>query len=333
MRGGAVTLAEATAEWISRRGAPDLIVATDMLDLASYLGMIRRSAPTVPTAIFMHENQLSYPRQPGEPLDQGLAAITWQSLVAADAIWFNSGFHRRDLLATLPGYLADTVDRSHSHLLAAVEAKCRVVPVGVDVVGIRSAGGERAPDPAGPLVLANHRWHHDKDVGAILRALIRIADEGTAFRLAVVGDQTGGQADELMPLIERLGRRVVAVGHQPRADYLKLLRRSDIVVSAARNEFFGISVIEAAAAGAVPVLPRALAYPEVVPVRYHDSVLYDPGDLTDHLRSTIRNLDSVRAATGGLAESMERFDWRVVAETHDEAASVLVDASAVGSPG
>ena len=324
MRGGAVTLAEATIEWISRRGTPDLIVATDMLDLPSYLGMLRRTVPNVAAAIYMHENQLSYPRQPGEPLDRGLAAINWRSLVAADSIWFNSEFHRRDLLGALPGYLADTVDRSHSHLLPAVEAKCRVVPVGVDVHHIRSGLRARTTDSTGPLVLANHRWHHDKDVGAILRALIRIADEGTAFRVAVVGDQTGGQADELMPLVERLGRRVVAVGHQPRADYVELLRRSDIVVSAARNEFFGISVIEAVCAGAVPVLPWALAYPEVVPAEYHESGLYRPGDLTKQLRSTIQNVESVRSATSGLAESMVRFDWKTAASSHDAAASALV---------
>ena len=35
-----------------------------------------------------------------------------------------------------------------------------------------------APGP--PLVVSNQRWHHDKDVGAVLRALTRLADEQLA---------------------------------------------------------------------------------------------------------------------------------------------------------
>ena len=67
--------------------------------------------------------------------------------------------------------------------------------------------------------------------------------------------------------------------------YLELLLRSSVVASTAVHEFFGIAMVEAMAAGLVPLLPRALSYPELVPAEFHDAVLYDSyGDLVRRLR-------------------------------------------------
>ena len=55
----------------------------------------------------------------------------------------------------------------------------------------------------------------------------------------------GGQAT-----MDQLGERVVEFGFLPRDDYLRLLNKADVVISAAKHEFFGISVVEALAAGA-----------------------------------------------------------------------------------
>ena len=323
MRGASVTLAAEAERWVAEHGRPDLVVATDMLDLASFLGAARRSLGAVPAALYLHENQLTYPRQPGEPLDQGAAWATWRSLVAADAVWCNSTFHRDDLLAALPGFLAAVPDHDHRDRLAGVASRTRVLPVGVDLTAIAHPVAPRSPSPDGPLVLSNQRWHHDKDVGAVLRALIRLADRGLTFRVAVVGDDRGGQRDELLPLIDRLGDRVVAAGMLTRSAYLDLLGEVDIVVSAARNEFFGIAVVEAIAAGAVPVLPERLAYREVVPACYHGRVLYGEGELTAALAAPIGDLGAARAAVEGLAEAMRRFDWAAVGPDYDAAVDQL----------
>jgi len=318
-----VTLADEAIEWMGVNGPPDLVVATDMLDLPTFLALTRRAAPSLRSAIYMHENQLCYPRRPGEPLDHGLAWTTWCSVVAADSVWFNSEFHRASFMGALSPFLGGVPDHNHLHLIDDVVAKSRVIPVGVDVSTIRGLPDRRADQGQGPLVLSNHRWHHDKDVGAILRALVRLAETGVQFRLAVVGDDKGGCRDELMPLMDRISNRIETTGLQTRADYLDLLSRADIVVSAARNEFFGISVVEAVAAGALPVLPHALSYPEVIPGRYHEAVLYPPGGLTKALRRSIDELGELRRATVGLAESMSRFAIERVAAAHDDEATHL----------
>lgn len=335
MRGASVTLAADAERWVAEHGRPDLVVGTDMLDLAAFLGAARRSLGSVPAALYLHENQLTYPRRPGEALDQGLAWTTWRSLVVADAVWCNSAFHRDDLLGALPALLAGVADHGHGDRFAEVAGRCSVLPVGVDLAAAATpTGAARPAPPDGPLVLSNQRWHHDKDLGAVLRALVRLADRGVAFRVAVVGDDRGGEREALMPLVERLGDRVVAVGMLPRSEYLALLHRADIVVSAARNEFFGIAVVEAIAAGAVPVLPDRLAYPEVVPARFHEHVLYADGQLTAALGGTIESLGATRAAVDGLADSMHRFDWTEVAPGYDAAVDRLAHPPRppVGSP-
>src|SRR5512135_1402358 len=55
MHGGAVTLAR---EFMGMDFAPDLLLATDMLDLTTFLALTRARTHAVPTAIYFHENQL-----------------------------------------------------------------------------------------------------------------------------------------------------------------------------------------------------------------------------------------------------------------------------------
>jgi len=73
-----------------------------------------------------------------------------------------------------------------------------------------------------------------------------------------------------------LGERVVHFGYaESRAAYRAVLESGDLVVSTALQENFGIAVCEAVLHGCVPVLPRRLSYPELVPEQYHERCLYD----------------------------------------------------------
>ena len=134
----------------------------------------------------------------------------------------------------------------------------------------------------------------------------------------------GSQASEFAWLQDRLGDRIECVGYQPEEQYRGLLLDSDVVVSAADHEFFGIAIVEAIAAGAVPVLPDRLSFPELIEPRWRDATLYQDGDLRGSLRSALGAIETARAQTVGLRESMERFDAKLAATAHDEAVDDLL---------
>src|SRR5207247_2956890 len=76
----------------------DAVVATSLMNAAEFAACSRLARPLV---VYVHENQLSYPRPPDEPLDHGLALASLASAAAADAVVFNSAFHRDAFLRRL----------------------------------------------------------------------------------------------------------------------------------------------------------------------------------------------------------------------------------------
>ena len=325
MRGGAVSLAEAARTAIADHGPPDVVLASGMLDLSAWLGLVRRDLGDPPVVLYLHENQLGYPASPNQRDGDEFPLANWRSMVVADEVWCNSRFQLDELLAGLPALFGRSPDAPHAHLLDGVAARCSVVPVGVDLAGIPAPEERPAPDGRPPLVLWNHRWEHDKNPTAVFRALERLAGEGVAFEVAIAGENVRADPREMDEGRAALGDRVVQFGHLPRADYLALLGRADLVVSAAHHEYFGISVVEATAAGAVPVLPDRLSYPEVVPADWHATALYPDGGLTSRLREVLGDLPGWRVRCAGLAAAMRRFDWPAVVGDYDDRLAGLAE--------
>ncbi len=322
MRGGAVTLAEAVVADVDANGRPDVLLVSDMVDLPALLGLTRRHLGDPATVLYMHENQVTYPLAPNQQPDEGLALVNWKSMVAADLVAFNSRFHHDAVFAGLRELLRRPPDRRHEHLLPEVAGRSTVWRVGVALDAILERPRAAADGP--PLVLWNQRWEHDKNPEAVFDALIRLRDSGVAFRLALAGENVRVDPQDFDRARRELGDAVVHVGYLARNDYLDLLSRADVVVSAARHEFFGISIVEAVAAGAVPVLPDALSYPELIPDRWHDAVLYPPGRLDDAMGRVLADLGAARAAVDGLRSSMARFSWPSVAADYDAAMDEMV---------
>lgn len=322
LRGGAVTLAEQAATVVADHGPPDVVLASSMLDVPAFCGHARDWMGSAPVALYLHETQSARTALTGEALDDDMAYRNWASMVAADHVFVNSAFHRDALFGSLPELLARPPDLRHDHLLDAVRARTTLLPVGVDVEAVRSPG---PTDDGPPIVLWSHRWDHDKAPKLFFRALRRLDHEGIAFRVALAGANARADPREFIEAEERFGPKLVHVGHLPRDEYVDLLRRSSVVVSTAVHEFFGVAMVEGMAAGAVPLLPRALSYPEVVPPRFHDAVLYGAyGDMVRRLRAVLGDLPAARAAVDGLAAAMDRFDWSTLAPAYDHALEALV---------
>ncbi len=63
MRDGARRLAELA----SAGEPPDALLVSDYLDLPTFYGFLPGSWSAVPAVLYFHENQLTYPRAPGQP--------------------------------------------------------------------------------------------------------------------------------------------------------------------------------------------------------------------------------------------------------------------------
>jgi glycosyltransferase involved in cell wall biosynthesis len=312
LSGAAPALADLVRRSAAERGRPDVLLATSMTDLAGLLGLARTALAGVPAALYMHENQVTYPAVGRTRHERRLGLIAWHSLLAADAVAFNSEFHRTAFFEALPGFLGALPDEHGRR--AARPDRVGVLPVGVDLEGLEP-GGERT-DP--PLVLWNHRWDPDKAPGEFLAVLGRLAAAGAAFRVGLAGERFVGQGDEYRAAIDALGHRVEVSEHLPREEYRRLLRRSDIVVSTARQEFFGVSVVEAMAAGALPLLPDRLVYRERIPPPHAFRCLYHgEAGLIDRLGAALSDPERCREVGAELAATVRRFDWRRVAARYD----------------
>lgn len=315
MQGGAIELAEQAQRLFQKGNLPDVVLATDMLNLPTWLGLLRRALPpTTPVALYMHENQLTYPWRPGETPDFTYGMINWLSQLAADVVLFNSEFHRRSWFDEVPRLLKHFPDYNHPRKVEAVYNRSRVLPVGIDCPPLRP----RHESAETPLILWNQRWEYDKRPDRFFNLLYRLHDEGYAFRLAVAGENYRRVPQEFEIARVRLADHIVHWGFVPsKQEYYELLQQADLVISTTDHEFFGISVLEAVAAGAFPLLPNRLSYPELIPSALHPACIYaDEDDL--HAKAAHR-LGEPRPAPPSLIEHVhEAYAWKRVAAQYDE---------------
>jgi len=325
MQGGSVTLAE-KARTLDHH--PDLILASDMLNLPAFLALTRDFLADVPTALYCHENQLTYPLPEGEKRDLTYGMINWLSMLAADRVFFNSWFHLDDWFGALPNMLKHFPDCSHLHRIAGVREKAAVLPVGIDLRRLDCVPTEkRSGGP--PVILWNQRWEYDKAPQVFFRALDALVEDEVEFRVVIMGRSHRQSAPEFEAARDRLGERVVHFGYAADEVYPALLHRSDIVVSTAVHEFFGIAILEAIYSGCFPVLPDRLSYPELIPKPLHDTCLYmDFDGLFARLRWALTNIDAARAVTHELRSSVARFEWETTAPVYDRTFTrIAVDSS------
>ena len=320
MHGAHLTLAADLAAAFGT--APDVVLASSMMSVAGFTGATRHIIGGAPIAVYFHESQFSYPLSPLDRPDLTYPMVNWSSAAVADLAIFNSAFHRELFFEEAERFLRQFPDQPHGHLVRMVRDRSIVLPVGVDLQRIGTPS-VRVDGP--PLILWNQRWEHDKGPDEFVALIEVLVAEELDFEVAVVGEQFVSAPESFDRLPGLLGERLVAFGFAADDEYVGLLERADIVVSTADHEFFGIAVVEAIAAGAFPVLPNRLVYPERIPERYRSRCLYSgTEDLVACLRWAIEN--STRAAEIGrdLARTVEKYDWAAVAPAYDAVLEALV---------
>jgi glycosyltransferase involved in cell wall biosynthesis len=313
MQGAFLTLAEQLEGDIRERGMPDVILASSMMDVAAFAGAIRNTAPGVPIAVFFHESQFTYPLSPADKPDSTYPMKNWSSAVAADVVIFNSVFHRDVFRTEAVRFLNAFPEYKHVDRVSSVIDESIVLPVGIDSTEI---AGRSHTTLRPPLIVWNHRWEHDKGPVELLEIVSGLIESGVEFAMAMCGEVFVSVPPEFSDVIQLLGDRLVHSGWAERDRYIELLLGSSVVLSTSMQEFFGIGVVEAVAAGAHPVLPNRLVYPERVDALNGDptgSLYSSPTHAVDLIVDAFQT-----PVDPGLARGATQYDWTHVAPLYDE---------------
>ena len=111
---------------------PDLILASSMIDLSIFRALTFRQLGNVPTAMYFHENQLSYPQNRRQDHGFRYGFINFVSALTADLNYFNSAFHMQDFMEQLPRLLKHFGDFNEPQTIDQIRAKSQVLPLGID---------------------------------------------------------------------------------------------------------------------------------------------------------------------------------------------------------
>ena len=315
VRGAALNLAPAVNAAAGRRGF-DVFLCSDFVNVPDFRALLAPALRAVPVLYYLHENQMTYPLSPAEEFDPYFGFTNVLSCLSADAVAFNSEFHRRDFLARLPKFLPRLPDYDRRGIVAAITAKAEVLPLGLDVEELESHRLASPPAGGPRRILWNHRWEFDKRPEMFFAALATLASENIPFVADVAGESFARHPPVFDTARQELGPRLGRFGFvASRAEYIQCLWAADVVVSTAQQEFFGISMAEAIVCGAHPLAPRALVYADWYAgtcARHH---LYrDGAELVALLR---RQLAAPRPHDCGIPARMRALAWPVVARRFD----------------
>ena len=313
MHGGAVALAKKFNEVDEK---PDLILATSMLDLTTFLALTREKSAGVPVAIYFHENQLTYPWSPQDrdvkkKRNNHYSFINYASALATDKVFFNSQYHRDSFLKALPRFLKQFPDKRGIDNVDLIKKKSEVLYLGMDLKPFGEFRDSEKEKESEAVIVWNHRWEYDKRPKAFFKALFRLKDRGIKFKLVVLGEHNEVNPPIFAEARQKLKKEILHWGYTKDAEtYARWLWKADILPVTSNQDFFGGSVVEAMYCNCFPILPNRLVYPEHLPKKISREYLYEEGELDIRLESAIENVMAVRQVD--YQSLVKKYDWSEV---------------------
>lgn len=312
VKAGSIKLAKT---FLKSQDKPDILLASSMLDLSSFLSITRQQTARIRTAIYFHENQLSYPwskkQREKEINRRDFGFINYTSSLVADKIFFNSSFHKCSYLRDLDTLLNSFEEFKNIETLKEIEEKSSILYLGLAL----KKKVERVANQV-PVILWNHRWEYDKNPEEFFKALRVIKNRGIDFKLILLGSSQHAILEVFNSAKEEFAEEVIHFGYlEDIADYQRFLSKADILPVTSKHDFFGGSVVEAIHAGCFPILPKRLSYPELIDDRWHSEVFYhDFDELVSLLEKRILEHPE---KIPNLSKSVEKFSWSNLINLYD----------------
>lgn len=264
---------------------PQLLFCSSMLNLPDFLGF-RPELASCEAIVYFHENQFTYPLAAGEYRDYHCAWSQVLSVLRARESWFNSAYHLKSFFSAAESWLRKMPDFQPMERLQEKRACARVMYPGILIPETNKAPSRRPP----VRILWAARMEHDKRFDRFMNAIHGLEQSGLDFRLRVVSRIPENPDATVSAFTQKVAHRIEHWGYvENRDDYLQCLSESDLIVSTADHEFYGLSVMEAVAMGCYPLLPYNLAYPELFDPDKNRKYFYaTPEELGDRLLSLLR---------------------------------------------
>ena len=288
---------------------PDRVLCSTFVDVATLRALAPPWIRQVEVLTYYHENQFVYPVRVDDQRDFHFALTNYTTALASDRLAFNSSYNRTSFLDGVAGILKKAPDMKTGPWVDSIRAKSTILHPGMEFDDIDEE--PRAVKKGPPVIVWNHRWEHDKNPEDFFNALYVLDRKGIDFSLVMLGQSFARMPEIFSIARQRLNHRVLHWGYvKDRTEYVRWLRRGDLVVSTAIHEFYGISVLEAVRAGCRPLLPDRLSYPEFFSAEY----LYGPRELPGRLADLLGK--DLRITPEQSSTLTDRFSWNVLAEKY-----------------
>ena len=318
MYGAAVSLAKT---FKSLDFKPDLILASDMLDLSTFISLVRKDIDNIPVALYFHENQITYPWSPTDQdvslnRDNHYGFINYTSALAADYIFYNSQYHLDSFIGSLPRFLNQFPDFTELQNIDVIKKKSAVLYLGMDLKIFNEFYVANKNEV--PIILWNHRWEYDKNPEAFYNAICFLKKENLDFKLIFLGEnyqQSPKVFDQIKATFEK---DILHFGYAKSfKSYANWLWKADILPVTSNQDFFGGSVVEAIYCQNFPLLPNRLAYPEHIPEDIKNDYFYsDEKSFHNKLKQAVLYFNN-NTNKEQLANFVARYDWSILAPQYD----------------
>lgn len=250
--------------------------------------------PRVPVVLSVHGADLNAPRAAGW-LDRWLWAFVMRQC---------------DAIVTCSRALEAEVRR----VFPDVGGKLQTILNGIDVASCRAAArsGLLPPELQGRRYLACiGTFERKKGQDVLLDAFRRIAPEDPDLRLALVGG-TGAALPALRATAARLHDRIHIFPDCDHAGALAILSRAELMVHPARQEPFGLVILEAASLDVPVIACKVGGIPEIIEDGRSGRLVPpdDPGALAAAITAALADMDTMHAYAARLRDDAEtQFSW------------------------
>ncbi len=244
IRGNSLTWAFSEQAILSQ--SYDLVIATSMTDFATLRGLVP-SLAQIPSIVYFHENQFTYPEGDHKQLNVEAKMVTLYSALAADRLVFNSDYNRQTFLQGSTLFLEKMPDGVPVGIVDQISQKSIVLSVPLNKpINSPNENKYSKKRPSSLTILWNHRWEYDKAPERFLQALVKLKERKVDFKLNMLGQQFRQMPVVFDQMKVPLSDHILNWGYvEDEDEYRSIMINSDVAVSSALHDFQGLSILEA----------------------------------------------------------------------------------------